>query len=144
MCEKQARRRKHNTIRLHLLKRNFMQAARTHKAHRGSTSCAIASLQRVKESRWQQQTGAEGRSVRPRRRETSSRLPRGQDNSTRRKKKKKQYRPPQRAETKAMVPWELRAHCSIARLANRREGLAEQHLEDFVILPHAVSGGFHA
>ena len=26
------------------------------------------------------------------------------------------------------MPWELRTHCSIARLAKRREGLGEQHL----------------
>ena len=64
-----------------------------------AASCASASLQRVKESRWQQQTGAEGRSVRPRRRETSRRLPRGQNRSTRRNIKK-QYTLPQRAEAK--------------------------------------------
>ena len=39
-----------------------------------------------------------------------------------------------------MVLWELRAHCSIVRLAQRREGLGEQSLADFAILPHAVSG----
>ena len=53
-----------------------------------AASCASASLQRVKESRWQQQTGAEGRSVRPRRREASSRLPRVQNKSTRNEKKR--------------------------------------------------------
>ena len=58
--------------------------------------------------------------------------------------KEKQCRPPQRAERKAMVPWELRAHCSIVRLAKRREGLGQQHLADFAILPHAVSRGCRA
>ena len=43
-----------------------------------------------------------------------------------------------------MVPWGLRAHCSIVRLAKRHEGLGEQHLADLAILPHAVSRGFHA
>ena len=43
-----------------------------------------------------------------------------------------------------MVPWELRAHCSIVRLAKRREGFGEQHLPDFAILPHAVSRGCRA
>ena len=36
-------------------------------------SCANVSLQRAQETRWQQKTGAEGRSVRPRRRESWSR-----------------------------------------------------------------------
>ena len=53
-----------------------------------AASCASASLQRVKESRWQQQTEAKGRSVRPRRRETTSRQTRGQNKSTRSKEKK--------------------------------------------------------
>ena len=55
---------------------------KTEKKKTRTASCANASLQRVKESRWQQQTGADGRSVRPRRRETSSRQMCEQDNST--------------------------------------------------------------
>ena len=51
-----------------------------------TASCTNASLPRVKESQWQQQTGADGRSVRPRRRETSSRQTREQDSSTKVKK----------------------------------------------------------
>ena len=45
---------------------------------------------------------------------------------------------------KAMVPGRDRILCSIARLAQRREGLGEQRLADFAILPHAVSRGFRA
>ena len=44
--------------------------------------CTTASLQRVKASRWQLQTGADGRSVRSRRRKTTSRQTREQDNCT--------------------------------------------------------------
>ena len=43
-----------------------------------------------------------------------------------------------------MVPREVRAHCSIVRLAKRREGLGGQHLADFAIPPHAASGGYRA
>ena len=49
------------------------QSGRQRKRTHATASCANASLPRVKESRWQQQTGANGRSVRPKRRETSSR-----------------------------------------------------------------------
>ena len=70
MCEKRNYDGSRTFIRPHLLKRNPSHAVRTHKAPRGSknkwedkeeatraASCASASLQRVKESRWQQQTG---------------------------------------------------------------------------------------
>ena len=43
---------------------------KTEKKNTRTASCTNASLPRVKESRWQQQTGADGRSFRPRRRET--------------------------------------------------------------------------
>ena len=46
---------------------------KTEKKNTRTAAGTIASLQRVKESRRQLQTGAKGRSVRPRRRETSSR-----------------------------------------------------------------------
>ena len=36
---------------------------------------------------------------------------------------------------KAMVPREVRAHCSIVRLAKRREGLGVQSLADLANLP---------
>ena len=36
---------------------------------------------------------------------------------------------------KAMVPREVRAHCSIVRLEKRREGLGEQSLADLTNLP---------
>ena len=76
------------TFKFHQRKnRHLKKAALSHLAHvimcrtkRGereggprTASCANASLQRVKESMWQQQTSAPGRSVRPERRETSSR-----------------------------------------------------------------------
>ena len=38
---------------------------------------------------------------------------------------------------KARVPRKVRAHCSIARLAKRREGLGVQRLADLDHLPHA-------
>ena len=41
-----------------------------------------------------------------------------------------------------MVPGNVRAQCSIARLAKRRESLREQRLADFAILPNAVSRTF--
>ena len=47
-----------------------------------TVSCTIASLPRVKESRWQLQTGAKRRSARRRRRETTSRQTREQDSIT--------------------------------------------------------------
>ena len=37
-----------------------------------------------------------------------------------------------------MVPWKVRAHCSIVRLAKRREGLGQQRLADFATLPSAA------
>ena len=45
---------------------------------------------------------------------------------------------------KSTVPWEGRAHCSIVRVAKRREGLGGQHLADFATLPHAVGKGGRA
>ena len=43
-----------------------------------------------------------------------------------------------------MVLWELGAHCSIVRVAKRREVLGEQHLTELAILPHAVNRGCRA
>ena len=83
----------------------------------------------------------EGRSARPRRRETSSRQPRGQNRSTWRKKSAV-FRNVWRQN--AMVPWEWRTHCSIARLAKRLEGYGGQHLADFAIPTHAVNRSYRA
>ena len=74
-----------------------------------TASCSNASLPRVKESRWHQQTGVDGRSVRPRRQETSSRRRVG-------KTTKKERANLQR---------------DTERVAQQREGLGGQHLADF-------------
>ena len=101
MCKKTKSRRNQDLVRLLLFKRNPRKLSELTRhivvqkkkwedeedATRAA-SCANASLQRVKESRWQQQTGAEGHSVRPRRRETSCRLPRGQTGARRGQRKK--------------------------------------------------------
>ena len=84
-----------------------------------TASCSNASLPRVQESRWQLQTGADQRSVRPRKQETSSRQARGQD--TKKKKKKKKtivQRKPERA-------------------ALQRQSPGGQHLAYFDTLPSA-------
>ena len=91
-----------------------------------AASCSNASLQRVKEARWQQQTGAEGRSVKPRRRETTSRQTREQDTKTKSDKGEKIF-----SETMNIM-------------AKQREGPSGQHLADFATLPHAVSKGVRA
>ena len=103
MCEKQIRRRKktehHMFASLEKNPRKLPELTRyiaiqkdkwgdEEEASRAA-SCASASLQRVKESRWQQRTGAEGRSVRPRRRETSRRHSRRQPWAQRGKRKRK-------------------------------------------------------
>ena len=78
---------------LHIvIQKNNREAAEITRAD----SCAIASLQRFHESRWQLQTGAEGRNVRPRRRETSITQTREQDNCT--KVTKKEIKP-------SLIPW---------------------------------------
>ena len=43
-----------------------------------------------------------------------------------------------------MMPWELRAHCSIVGVAKRCEGLGKLYQADFAILPYAVCRGFRA
>ena len=55
--------------------------------------------------------------------------------SNRGHRKKKQYSPLHRVEAKAMVPKDVRAHCSIIRLAEQRENFGEQSLADFTNLP---------
>ena len=85
-------------------------------------------------------TGAEGRSARPRRGETSSRHSRGQDRSTRRKQR--QYGLPQRVRAKSQ--WCLGSFEPLARLAKRREGLGGQHLAGFAIPSCAAGRGLRA
>ena len=73
-------------------------------------------------------------------RETTSRLPRGQTGAH----EGKTVQTSATCGDKAMVPWEFGAHCSIVCLAKGREGLGEQHLADFAILPNAFSRGCRA
>ena len=97
--KKQKLRRKHDLIRPHLLKRNSSHVARTHEAHHGSkeqwedeeeatraASCKSASLQRVKESRWQHRQERKDAVSGQKDGEHQADKPRGQDRSTRRKK----------------------------------------------------------
>ena len=59
--------------------------------------------------------------------------------------KREQKNLPQRVEAKCNGALGVKnPYCSITRLAKRREGLGEQHLADFAILPHAVGGSFRA
>ena len=59
-------------------------------------------------------------------------------------KKEKQCSLPQRAEAKGNGASGVQGTLFHARLAKRREGLGEQRLADFAILPHTVSWGFRA
>ena len=45
---------------------------------------------------------------------------------------------------KAMVPWKVRTHCSIVRMAKRREGFGVERLSDLATLPHAGSRSLRA
>ena len=95
--------------------RHVQNQARRIEEETRTAYCSNASLPRVKESRWQQQTGADGRSVRPRRRETSSRQTRRQD------KKKRANR-----------------HRNWKHVAQQREGSSGHTLADFATLPPVV------
>ena len=101
--------------------------------------CQTSSMSKV--SRWQRRTGAKGRSARPRRRERSKRRSRMQPSAQGKRSKNSailhiMWR------SKAMVPREVRAHCSIVRLAKRREGFGEQSLADVANLPLTGRGAF--
>ena len=154
MCEKQNRRRKtgHNTSAS--LEEKFLASCQNsegtiavqrnewedeEEAPRAA-SCASASLQRVKESKWQQQTRSEGRSVS----QEDGKHPEDYREGKRKHKKENSAVLRNVWRQKAMVPGKVRTHCFIVRLARRREGLGEQRLADFTILPHGVRWRFRA
>ena len=70
----------------------------------------------------------EGRNARPKRRERSRIA--NATKHTSKEKKKKQCIPPHQVEAKGNGARKVRAHCSIVRLAKRREGLGAQSLAD--------------
>ena len=99
---------------------HMQNQSRRQKKNSRTAFCTIASLPRVKESRWQLQTGAKGRSIRPRRRETSSSQTREHETITSDKEGEKFYR-----ETMNVM-------------AKQCEGLGGQYLADSATLPSAV------
>ena len=145
---------KQDTIRLHLLKRNSSQVVSTHKAPsqfkgtNGKTKKKHHARLPAQVPAFSVSRSPSGNNRHDRKDKVSAKktgnIPEDYREGKRKHKKENSAVLRNVWKQKAMVPGKVRTHCFIARLARRREGLGEQRLADFTILPHGVRWRFRA